>query len=191
MKRKYFVFISYLRNFIALYSWIIRVNFFFLYFFYHRFLIFPTLFPSKCWTRFHKVYYWTRVVVQFPRRKSSNRLLPALSVITLVQPLFCPLLLAQLPWHVLKKCISTGLTFVIQPEGGEGRRRGRRVESPRRFRGRIKTFRSHLSPPDVYSLPPLNSIRCWIFLENQLVENDITAHASIIEPMISIKEMER
>lgn len=64
--------------FIAFYSWIIRVNFFFLYFFYHRFLIFPTLFPSKCWTRFHKVYYWTRVVVQFPRRKSSNRLLPAL-----------------------------------------------------------------------------------------------------------------
>lgn len=29
MKRKYFVFISYLRNFIALYSWIIRVNFFY------------------------------------------------------------------------------------------------------------------------------------------------------------------
>lgn len=27
---------------------------------------------------------------------------------------------------------------------------------PRRFRGRIKTFRSHLSPPDVYS--SLNSI---------------------------------
>lgn len=69
--------------------------------------------------------------------------------------------------------------------------RGREANGkPRRFRGRIKTFRSHLSPPDVYSSLNWIAIRYWIFLENHGRERYYT-YASIIEPIISIKEMER